>query len=166
MVSSHAVNVINRQQVDVAYTKRPNAVRRDVWDALFAGVGARRIGSDSTRTQSFMAHHVAWAVNKEGGPMAGTGRGASVSHRCDGGECIRPEHVVFTRAHRDNMARQRCAGLVLVTRQGVIIEEKPCVHDSQPADPGHHDTCRHISVVELNSNAYAMSLVAGWVVYP
>jgi len=167
MVQSQAAQTFNRQQLDVAYTKKPAIVRQALWTALFQGVTERRSGTASTRTQPFMAHHIGWAVNKEGGPLTNrTGRGASVSHRCDAGECIQPSHLVFTAHHRDNMARQRCPGLVLVVKDGVIIEEKPCIHDAQPTDPEHLDTCRHITMVEVVNPAIGITVAAGWVTYP
>ena len=129
MVRSKAAQVFNRLQLDVSVEKKPAVLRQAIWNALFLGIPEKRVGTPSTRTQSFMAHHIGWAVRKDGGPLQDTaGRGGSFSHLCDAGECIEPTHLVFTAQHRDNMARQRCPGLTLVLHNRVIIQESPCIH--------------------------------------
>ena len=167
MIRSNAAQVFNRLQLDVSVEKKPTVVRQAIWDALFEGVQERRPNTPSTRVQTFMAHHIGWAVRKEGGPLLDTaGRGGSVSHRCDAGECITPTHLVFTAQHRDNLARQRCPGLTLIVFNKVIIQESPCIHDSNPADVERMDTCRHITVIELTTQALAVGWLPGWIQYP
>jgi len=165
MVSSKAALVINRQQVDVPYTKRPASVRTELWEALFDGVVPARTGCDSTRTQSFMAHHIAYATHKSDGPLRICGAGSSVSHRCDGGECVRPSHLTFVQSHRDNMDRQRCSGLILVVRGNVIVKESSCIHDRDSDDTLHQDTCRHITIVQVDVPGLHIHLEPGWELY-
>ena len=77
------------------------------------------------------AHHVAYNASprRETAPIpSNVGVGGSISHFCDEIGCCKASHLEATYAHRDNMARQRCSGIVLLHFQGVIVQEVPCSH--------------------------------------
>lgn len=83
------------------------------------------------------AHHVAYAASHRFQLKqlpANLGKGSSVSHTCDQRGCITLGHLLVEDEHIDNMARQRCPGVVLTVLDGVIITEEPCAHATKIGD--------------------------------
>ncbi|OBT64236.1 hypothetical protein VE03_06828 [Pseudogymnoascus sp. 23342-1-I1] len=77
------------------------------------------------------AHHVAYnaSPSRETAPIpSNVGVGGSISHFCDEIGCCKASHLEAAYAHKDNMARQRCSGIILLHFQGVIVQEVPCSH--------------------------------------
>lgn len=85
----------------------------------------------------FQAHHVGYLANRVRFRLPiplDSGRGGSVSHYCDVQSCIRGEHLIAAERHVENMARQRCEGVILIHLGGYIVKEIPCIHsDDSPA---------------------------------
>jgi hypothetical protein len=90
---------------------------------------------DYTSYLKVEAHHIAYnaSLNRETAPIpSNVGAGGSISHLCDEIGCCKASHLEATRAHKDNMARQRCGGIILLHFQGVIVQEIPCPHGQRP----------------------------------
>jgi hypothetical protein len=76
-------------------------------------------------------HHVAYAAHParaEAPIPENAGAGGSISHNCDTQGCCKIQHLEATPKHQDNMDRQRCSGVTLITYKGVIVQEIPCAH--------------------------------------
>lgn len=89
--------------------------------------------STSKISRKIMAHHIAYNYLAKSNPELyaplpeSTGAGSSISHLCDN-KCITPAHMVAAHAHVDNMVRQRCAGVLLLCKRGVILQVVNCPH--------------------------------------
>lgn len=106
------------------------------------------------------AHHVAYnaSPNRETAPIpSNVGAGGSISHFCDEIGCCKASHLEATYAHRDNMARQRCSGIVLLHFQGIIVQEVPCSHGQRPGldlESQLLSSCvNKLNMIELSSDA-------------
>jgi len=102
----------------------------------------------SSHVVKLYPYHVAFR-QAHGGTLLpnDVGRGSSVSHFCDTSGCTRRDHLALTPRHRENMERQRCQGVTLITFNGIIIQESPCAH----ADAGDFSqSCRKLNVMSLD----------------
>ena len=87
------------------------------------------------------------------------GNGSSLSHLCDRSGCVSCEHLTLELAHANNLRRQRCPGVTLVTTSladgfPTIVHESPCAHAT-----GHSHlellatSCRKIHIVMMARGA-------------
>lgn len=84
------------------------------------------------------------------------GKGSSLSHHCDQQRCISSQHISVASHHVDNLARQRCPGVVLICFNGNIVEERPCVHACGASlEERLGDSCRKVCTILLGKAAAA-----------
>jgi len=79
-----------------------------------------------------------------------------VSHHCDETGCIAVNHLSSALHHIDNLARQRCLGVLLVTFNDIILMERPCSHATASSEAVALQTsCRKVQTIRLDSCAAA-----------
>jgi len=112
-----------------------------------------RCASDPSKAHAAVKiwrHHLACIAHLPPGTLIPTdcGAGGSVSHLCDTTSCIRGDHLRPESAHIDNMARQRCRGVVLtiMSQSGEILQETPCEHGQEAARLVSPGTATNVSV--------------------
>lgn len=143
----------------------PGSTLRSIFDTLGKGPGNRLISlgqalglrGKSGRSQvKLQAHWIAFraaaASDSEKLLPVGLGKGGSISHLCDVTGCLRADHLESTPKHADNMVRQRCPGVVLLTLRGMIVQEVPCKHGKGKSDTLLGDlmaSCRKIVPCEI-----------------
>jgi len=82
------------------------------------------------------------------------GHGGSVSHHCDEIGCTTPEHLSTAVFHVDNLARQRCLGVMLIIYNNYILVERPCSHGLGGSPSARlRSSCRKVEVVCLSDSA-------------
>lgn len=102
-----------------------------------------------------LCHHIAYNHIAKQNPGVypplpeNLGAGSSISHLCDSA-CVTTAHLVAAGEHSQNLARQRCPGVVLLCKSGVILQVVDCPHFRRDengivAEPN----CVRIKVIEL-----------------
>lgn len=115
-------------------------------------------GKPGRKQIKLQAHHVAFRAASEDGvnivPL-NAGKGGSISHLCDVKGCVRGDHLESTPAHAQNMARQRCHGVRLLTFANQIVQETPCAHGRGKGDTLGEilASCRKVSILEVSAGA-------------
>jgi len=128
----------NLNKAQIQFRACPEGVNRRIF---------RTFQGDS-EVVKLISYHVAYKHGNIGTDLPLTlGRGSSVSHYCDTCGCNRRSHLTVAAAHRDNMDRQRCPGVILTTLNGMIINQTKCGHDLS-AD--FSESCRKFMVVSLD----------------
>ena len=142
-----------RLQVDIG-TTAPGTLGGRIRAVLLPASWEALKGLTEGRQVKLQAHHVAYNATRQQGHVPiplNSGQGGSISHFCDVSGCVKPNHLGATPQHVDNMARQRCKGVVLVVLGGEIIAEKLCSHASDPIIPAQTDDtllcCRRLDLV-------------------
>lgn len=70
----------------------------------------------------------------EDNDISTAGKGSSADHLCGSVNCHRPSHTGWAKRHRDNTARIGCYGVLLTIYSGVILQETPCKHATDPSN--------------------------------
>lgn len=102
-------------------------------------------------------HHVALATRYPSDPdpiPLNCGSGGSADHQCDTDGCVKVEHLLKAPAHKLNLNRQRCRGIMLIVLNGVILKAVPCQHALVREASGAVDmlsSCAKVQVVELDT---------------
>lgn len=118
----------------------------DEWNAL---VGLGGVGGQV----KLFCHHIAYAASASmvtASLPLNNGHGGSVSHHCDEIGCTSPEHLSTAVFHVDNLARQRCLGVMLIIYNNHILVERPCSHGvGSTLSACLRSSCRKVEIVCL-----------------
>lgn len=151
-----------RWQVDLTST-RPGSSGRAFRDSISPeGYLSLRDG-ESRRQEKFALHHISARCQGLVLPEAG---GHDVSHLCDRRKCWRGEHLVVE-SHADNMARQRCTGVILFVWEGQIFSQHvQCKHSSHQgsSNPDFEGVCRKVTILLMDDGAVSSLATAFCVV--
>ncbi len=138
-------------------TRVPNDLSQQLLAQVFDGqeeslAYIRLMADNSSAQHRFPLHHVALRAKDNHPVLPSTlGQASSVSHLCDNHLCCRREHIELTMQHVDNMARQRCSGVVLTHLDGTILQELPCPHASGDSHLERIGTsCRRLRLQQMD----------------
>jgi hypothetical protein len=142
----------NHQQLQIR--NRPAGVRAEVFDAWEAEYTQNDYDYQPNQPpiKKLLAHHIAWRQQNFPAQLKqDVGRGSSVSHYCDIRGCVRRCHLEYADRHQSNMDRQRCTGVTLIVRNGQIVDEIKCVHDTTN---DFTRSCRKLRVLDRPSGSH------------
>lgn len=135
----------------------------DEWDAFKATYLPADDSGTTAISVKILCHHIAynWLAKNSNVPMPelpeNLGHGSSISHLCDNA-CVTASHLVAATEHSDNTARQRCQGVILLCKGGVILQVVDCPHfriDAKGAVAAPN--CMRVRVIELDFNPFGDS---------
>lgn len=142
----------------------------DEWQAFRAQFLPSEDKASSGISVKILCHHIAYNVLAKTQPSIypdlpdDVGVGSSVSHLCDN-KCISAVHMLLASEHADNLARQRCAGITLICRSGVILQVVDCPHFRR-SETGTIESpnCVRLRVVELDFDPFDGSKRAAFLI--